>query len=220
MTKQQQYLLTPQRRQILQILAQEGGEIRDEAGQATSYLMTQTGHRTTNALSGMLMAMEQDGLIARDTAGRRTFSIRLTPLGEQAAGTQAVPPPVRKAPEAAAELSLGDVDLDLLAGVLLKKALVATQAQEASAGLKDAEARVRAAEARVSELEQQLRASQNEVSELRALVKTLEHNNAVLAGQMDKVKKNPGTPIKDLVTRAELRDLEKLMRQLPAARGQ
>lgn len=213
------YLLTPNRIRILEILSSEGGEIRDEAGQATSYLMTQSGHRTTNALSGMLMAMEKDGLIARDTAGRRTYSIRLTPLGTKAAAEHgAAEEPAAPAP-AAPPLELNGVDLDLLAGVLLKKALVATQAQEASAGLKDAQAQIKAAEARVSELQSQLRASQTEADELRAMVKTLEHNNQVLTGQMDKVRKNPGTPIKDLISRTELRDLEKLMRSLPSVRS-
>lgn len=221
-----QYLLTPGRIKVLQILAKEGGEIRDETGQATSYLMAQTGHRTTNALSGMLLKMEEDGLIARDTGGRRTFSIRLTDLGAQVAAEQGgSTAAVRSAQshqgvvpaQSDAKLSLEGVDLDLLVGVLLiKKALVATQAQEASAGLK---VRVDAAESQVAELEAQLRASQDEVSDLRALVKTLEHNNQVLAGQMDKVKKNPGTPIKDLISRTELRDLEKLMRALPVSRG-
>lgn len=209
-------VLTPNRIKVLSILAREGGEIRDKDGQATAYLMTQTGHRTTNALSGMLMKMEEDGLIARETGGRRTYSIALTPLGKSVLNGQSVDP--TPAPEAPA-LELGGVDLDLLAGVLLKKALVATQAQEASAGLKDAQAEVKALEARVSDLEKQLRASQNEAAELRAQVKTLEHNNQVLAGQMDKVKRNPGTPIKDLISRTELRDLEKLMRSMPSVRG-
>lgn len=80
-----QYVLTPNRIRILEILRDEGGEICDGAGQATSQLMARSGHNTTNALSGMLMAMENDGLIVRDLAGRRTYSIRLTALGKQVA---------------------------------------------------------------------------------------------------------------------------------------
>lgn len=221
-----EFELTPRRAVVLTaLLDQPGHEIQDPDGQATALLMTETGHRTTNALSGVMMHLEQAGLIERDVSGgRRTYRIALTRKGVQVAkklagqGADAEPvrlPPTAHADEVAAVMD-GAVDLDLLAGVLLKKALIATQAQEDSAGGKAA---ARAAEAKIAQLEAELREARSEVSELRAQVKTLEHNNKTLMGQMDKVKKNPGRPISELVTKRELADLDRLMRSLPSARG-
>lgn len=210
--------ITPHRAKILSVLLEQG-DIDDPTGQATTLLMAETGHRTTNALSGVLLAMENAGLIDRDKAGRRTYRIGLTKQGRKVAlanagrSTVEEPLPAAAAPAAAVEAVMnGAVDLDLLAGVLLKKALAATQAQEASAGLKEANRRI-------VELEEELRAARDEAAELRAVAKTLEHNNKVLVGQMDRVKKNPGRPIKELISSKEMRDLEQLMQSLPAARG-
>jgi len=226
------FMLTPHRSKILTILLEQG-EIIDPDGQATSLLMIETGHRTTNALSGVLQSMEQAGLIERDTAGRRTYRISLTKegrrLAEQIAKAGPAPTPSRRGTAAPVEepalapsvtLAAGDgVDYDLLAGVLLKKALLATQAQEKGAAVKDAEERARKAEAHAAALEEELRTVRSELAELRAQVKTLEHNNGVLASQMDKARKSPGTPIKDLISATELKQLDRLMRALPTARG-
>lgn len=202
--------LTPRRAAVLTaLLNQPGGEIQDPDGQATALLMTETGHRTTNALSGVLQQLEVSGYIERDVSGgRRTYRIALTKKGRDAAKELASG---RTVVEPAPDVAAG-VDLDLLAGVLLKKALLATQAQEGAAQAKDAERRA-------AELEAELRAARNELAEQRALIKTLEHNNQVLANQMDKVRNNPGRPIKELISRKEQQELEKLMRSLPTSRG-
>lgn len=108
------YLLTPNRIKVLDILHKEGGEIHDKDGLATSHLMTQSGHNTTNALSGMLMAMENDRLITRDTAGRRTYSIRLTSLGKQVVDEQASPTPVEPVAVAKTPASRRPTTIDIL----------------------------------------------------------------------------------------------------------
>ncbi len=216
------FKLTPHRAKILSVL--QAGDITDDSGYATPKLMEHTGHRTSNALAGVLMQLENAGLIMRDMNGRRTYRIALTTEGRRVAkglpqnGSVGSRQSVAQEP-AAQSVPLDGVDLDLLAGVLLKKALLATQAQEDSAGAKTAAAEVKALRAQVAELQQELKAARSEAAELRAQVKTLEHNNTVLAGQMDKVKKNPGTPITDLISKRERLELDKLMRQLPTARG-
>lgn len=225
------FVVTPHRAKILSVLLQ--GDIADPSGQATPMLREHTGHRHTNSLSGVLGQMEQAGLIKRDVNGRRTYRIALTAKGRKLAEQladegaadrienrfTATPAP---ADDVAAVMN-GAVDLDLLAGVLLKKALVATQAEDGSATLKErlrrAEERAQRAAARVEELETELAEVRGRLAELDAINKTLAHNNTVLAGQMDKVKKNPGTPIKELISRKELGELEKLMKALPTVRG-
>jgi DNA-binding MarR family transcriptional regulator len=218
--------ITPHRAKILQVLLDQG-EIQDPDGQSTTLLMAETGHRTSNALSGVLLAMEKAGLIERDKAGRRTYRIALTRQGRKLAeslsgvsGGSPAPEPeaptkLTADPDVAATVVNGAVDLDLLAGVLLKKALIATQAQEDSAGAKETQRRAERAEAKVAALEAELSAARSELAEQRAIVKTLEHNNQVLTNQMDKVRKNPATPIKELISRKELSELDKLMRSLP-----
>jgi DNA-binding MarR family transcriptional regulator len=86
--------LTPHQATILALLAQ--GPVESAEGLATPMVARHTGHRTTNALSGCLMAMEERGWITRDIAGRRTFRIALTPLG---ASLVRQPTPAAPAPD-------------------------------------------------------------------------------------------------------------------------
>lgn len=215
------FVMTPHRARILAVLL--GGDIVDPSGHATPELMKHTGHRTSNALAGVLLQLENAGLVARDMNGRRTYRISLTAKGRKVAErlAQSETPDTYRNEDTyiRGEVSVEGVDLDLLAGVLLKKALLATQAQEDSAGAKTAAARAQRAEAKAAALDAELREARTALAEVQAQVKTLEHNNKVLAGQMDKVRKSPGTPVSELISKAEQRELEKLMRQLPTARG-
>jgi len=227
------FVMTPHRAKVLEALLREGGAVEDPAGQATPLLKKYTGHKHTNSLSGVLSQIEEAGLIQRDMNGRRTYRIALTRegrataerlLNSSAAERTEWLTEINRLPEPspAAEVEAvlnGAVDLDLLAGVLLKKALVATQAQEQSAGAKDAEARAQRAEVELAAARDELAALRREMAELKAVVKTLEHNNKVLTTQMDKVQNNPGTPIKELISKREQQELAKLMRQLPSLRG-
>lgn len=219
------FVITPHRAKILSVLLK--GDIEDPSGKATPMLKEHTGHRETNSLSGVLAQMEEAGLVVREMNGRRTYRIALTKKGRRLAEQLNAKTPVTDlldrasspATETAEAIVNGSVDLDLLAGVLLKKALLATQAQEESASGKTSAAALAKAEQRVAELEQELRAAKMQLAEQKALIATLEHNNKVLAGQMDKVRNSPGQPIKELISRKELLELDKLMRQLPAAKG-
>lgn len=66
---------TKHQHRIVEIL--QAGPIEDSNGQATPILLAQTGHRTTQALSGVLAQMEREGLIIREVYGRRTYRIAL-----------------------------------------------------------------------------------------------------------------------------------------------
>jgi DNA-binding MarR family transcriptional regulator len=224
------FVITPHRAKVLTVLLQ--GDIEDASGQATPVLKAHTGHRHTNSLSGVLGQMEKAGLIQRDVNGRRTYRIALTKkgrdlaeqLGDEGAAERIEQRFAAPAPADTAEAIVnGAVDLDLLAGVLLKKALNATAASDKSAELHErlrrSEERAERAVARVAALEAELVGVRSRLSELEAINKTLEHNNTLLANQMDKVRKAPGTPIKELISKTELRNLDSLMRQLPTARG-
>jgi DNA-binding MarR family transcriptional regulator len=227
------FVITPHRAKVLSILLREGGAIEDASGQATPLLRVETGHRHTNSLSGVLGQMEKAGLIQRDVNGRRTYRIALTKkgrdlaeqLGDEGAAERIEQrfAPIEMPEPTLGVLANGTVDLDLLAGVLLKKALNATQSSDKSAELHErlrrSEERAERAVARVAALEAELVGVRSRLSELEAINKTLEHNNTLLANQMDKVRKAPGTPIKELISKTELRNLDSLMRQLPTARG-
>lgn len=71
------YALTPQREKVLRILASAGGSLHDESGLVVSKLREQTGHESTQALSMVIKQLETSGLIRRDVAGRRTYSLNL-----------------------------------------------------------------------------------------------------------------------------------------------
>lgn len=217
------YAMTPARKHILDILI-ENGPIEDDNGRAVAKLMGYTGHSTTNSLSGVLEAMEKSKMIRRHVVGRRTYSIEAVPENlapEDAPAPKKVRAKLRAVPAeepTVAATSLEGVDLDLLAGVLLKKALLATQAQEVGADVKTLREQLTRAEGQTVYYRDAYEVVRSEVAELKALVKTLEHNNSVLAASMDKVRKDGGTQIKKLISAQELRELDQLMKALPSAR--
>lgn len=199
---------TKHQRRIAEVLAGYGGAIEDPNGQAVSLLMAETGHRTTNALSGVLAQMEREHQITRDVKGRRTYRIAL------AAAVPAAQPDNGTGPA-----DLSGVDLDMLAGVLLKKCLVAMQASEDVGKLRAAERRADVAQQRVTALEHDLKTVRDELAETKAFAAVVEKNYQTVVAQMDKARKNEGTPISKLISRQELRELDQLMKQLPNLRG-
>lgn len=151
--------MTPHRAKILSILLEQG-EIIDQDGQSTTLLMQETGHRTSNALSGVLLAMEQAGLIERDKAGRRTYRIALTRQGRKLA--QQLAAGTADSPIVETEEPGGDL-IDML-----RAALVA---------VREGEERIAALEARVAALESAgapapgtARVTAKELAELRRLM--------------------------------------------------
>lgn len=204
---------TRHQKRIVEVLRQYGGALEDPNGQAVALLMAETGHRTTNALSGVLAQMERENLITREVKGRRTYSIRLADSVETPPVRIAAPAEPSDAPD------MTGVDYDMLAGVLFKKVLVAMNATEDLGRLRQAERRAADLQAELDDAKADLKLVRDELAEAKAVIKTLEHNNKVLAGQMDKVRKNEGTPVSQLISKAEQRELEKLMRSLPSIRG-
>lgn len=74
--------LTIPRKAVIAALRSAGNEVVDrKGGQATGLLIKKIkGHRTNPAtINGVLRTMERDGIIERDTRGRRTYRIALTP---------------------------------------------------------------------------------------------------------------------------------------------
>jgi DNA-binding MarR family transcriptional regulator len=109
------FQITPHRAKILTRLL--AGAIEDPSGFATPILQEHTGHRTSNALAAVLLQLEGAGLVTRDMNGRRTYRIALTKEGERVARGLTDQPAPATAAQAVVE---GAVDLDLLAGVMLK----------------------------------------------------------------------------------------------------
>lgn len=84
------YALTPQRRELLHILATEG-PIDDREGLLVGRLAVRLGYEITQTLSMVIKGLETAGLIKRDVAGRRTYRLELVP-GAFSPEDQARPP--------------------------------------------------------------------------------------------------------------------------------
>jgi hypothetical protein len=72
------YTLTPQREEVLHILATEG-PIDDRDGLLVGRLAERLGYRFTQTLSMVIKGLEAAGLIKRDVAGRRTYRLEIVP---------------------------------------------------------------------------------------------------------------------------------------------
>lgn len=72
------FALTPQRREVLRILATEG-PIDDRDGLLVGRLARRLGYRFTQTLSMVIKGLEAAGLIKRDVAGRRTYRLEIVP---------------------------------------------------------------------------------------------------------------------------------------------
>ncbi|HET6794625.1 MAG TPA: hypothetical protein VFH45_09295 [Acidimicrobiales bacterium] len=70
------------RDRIIKFLAARGGELRNESGRGlTAEIAKRTGYDNLSALNAMLSRLEEEGIIAREVRGRRTFAIALTDAG-------------------------------------------------------------------------------------------------------------------------------------------
>ncbi len=72
------YALTPQRKELLRILASEG-PIDDPNGLLVGRLGVRLGYRFTQTLSMVIKGLESAGLVKRDVAGRRTYRLEIVP---------------------------------------------------------------------------------------------------------------------------------------------
>lgn len=191
------------------------GDIVDPSGLATEKLRAITGHESTNALTKVLSRMEQAGVIERDISGRRTSRIGLTAEArEESLASRGVPVEAETAPEPSLD---GDgVDYDMLANVLLAKALKATQAQESSAAVKELEERVARAEAARRIAEADARAAREKAAELEAAVRQMDANIKAMMAQADRPKGRGTFKVGD--DPKLQRELDKLIRMLPSAK--
>lgn len=167
------FVMTPHRAKILTVLLEQG-DIHDSDGQSTTLLMDHTGHRTSNALSGVLLAMEQAGLVERDKAGRRTYRIGLTREGRRLAKSLREGQAAAAAVEAMAE-DEGDDDYNLVD--VIRAALAAARhaeerADKLEAELADVRARLAAVEAGAAAPKPSSapKISRRELAELRGMV--------------------------------------------------
>lgn len=204
---------TQHRKQIMDILAR--GPVEDPGGLAVQTLQAETGHDTTNALSKVLRQMEAHGLIRREVKGRRTFRIWRPDVAETLAPAATAP----TAPYIEDEERPGEVDYEILAGVLLKTALRAMQADDHRAELTTlrrtlltTEGRAHAAEGERDELRQRL-------AEAEEQARIATQNQQLLLAQLDKAKHRRGVPVAELISEAERRELAKLAREVPSRRG-
>lgn len=167
------FTMTPHRAKILTVLLDEG-DIHDSDGQSTTLLMDHTGHRTSNALSGVLLAMEQAGLVERDKAGRRTYRIGLTRQGRKLA--KSLRDGLAAAEAVEAQNALDDSDDYALVDVIRAALAAVRQAEERSdrleAELADVRARLAVVEAAGAAAPKAAPApiSRRELDELRSMV--------------------------------------------------
>lgn len=160
-----EFVMTPHRAKILSVLLEEG-DIHDSDGQSTTLLMDHTGHRTSNALSGVLLAMEQAGLVERDKAGRRTYRIGLTRQGRALAKSLA-------AGQAAPEADEADYELvDVIRAALAAVKLADERATRLEAELTDVKARLAQLEATPALPKGSPAISRTELAELRKMMPT------------------------------------------------
>lgn len=216
--------MTPHRTAVVRALIEAGGSLEDASGLVAGKLREKTGHKTTQALSGVLQSMEDAGLIRREMAGRRTFKIELNraaleagDFGDLGLADQDEPPVVEVADEA------GPLDYDALAGALLKQAVQALTKNEGADTLLRRQylATLRAADVLKDELgavKAQLAERSEALLTANTTIKALENNLKVFKAQADKPAHREGVPIKDRITAEERRALDKLMRETPGTR--
>lgn len=138
------FKMTQNRRNILNLLIEEGGAIKSKEGKATSLMHGLLEHKGSMvSLNATLRELENLGFIERGVEGRRTYEIKITDLARQELGADAATPraaaaAVVETEEASAPVSSngtdhdwddqpsiipGSIDYDVLLGVFLKAAL-------------------------------------------------------------------------------------------------
>lgn len=206
------YQNTKERQRILNLL-RHNGPVCDEDGRATEALRQLTGHKTTNALSAVLKPMEEVGLIRREINGRRCFLIEASPVRESTAPLSHEPAPAESA-VSAMPATTGSIDYELLAGIMLKKAVSALDApsyqheiRELQADLAHVAAELESLRAERTTLEEQLRIAKN--------------NAEVLQKELSRSQRSArsGVAVREHLDEDERKALDQLMRSLPTTRG-
>lgn len=175
------------RSEVVQYLRQHGDEVTDKSGLAVTHMREALGKG--RAITQLLADMEQDGMIAREVRGRRTFKITLVDDMGFADEAAAESRHLRSAPEPSDEaLFDANVDLGLLAESLL--AIVVKRASQPAAQPADTQAarelarRLRSAETSLEKATKQLRERSEELTEAKARAVSLEEQNRALENNL------------------------------------
>lgn len=212
------YQLTKERQAILDILT-EHGPIEDADGRATAVLASYTGHSNQNSLSAVLKPMEQVGLIEREVQGRRTFRIAAVSSKPSKSTVKTVRDTFETAEPAAsaAPVSHGStesgVDYELLAAIMLRKAVAALDAPSYQHEINE----LRSDLANAQMTLESLRAERDAMAEQ---LRITQHNLEVTKREAERTVRNTraGTPIREQLDDQERKALDQLMRSLPTSR--
>lgn len=217
------------RSEVVQYLADKGGELHDEQGMAGAIIREEMGKG--RALTQLLADMEADGMIRREIRGRRTFSIKLVDdWGLRARAPLRAVPAGEDGPTGLVALSGADLDYDQLAQSLLAQVARTLTAPATSAGdtkangvlanrLKRAESEIQKMTDQLRELRQDKRDAEERMVEAERRAADLQHNLERLQEELAKPrrsKESGGVSIKDRLSAGEQAMLASLMRELPA----
>lgn len=216
------------RTEVVQYLTEQGGEVTDKQGLVVTHLRDALGKG--RAITQLLADMEQDGMIAREVRGRRTFKITLVDDWElaKAAPTRHL----HTAPEPDdQELLDANVDLTLLAESLLAIVVKRASAPVASSaadtqGMRQITQRLRSAETALDKATKQLRerseeltATKDRLGELEEMNRALENNLALMQKELTRKPKgrgaDAGVALIDRLDEEGKATLRTLMTQLP-----
>jgi len=205
------------------------GEIRDEAGMASTVLAAEVGYPGTSiAFAQLLSGMERSGLIEREVRGKRTYRIAAAPgASAQMAATERNPARPASGPRRAARgttaalvgeaggsylppAAPGDFDYDELARRLLiqvVRRLASTPGERAPAGPGD------------GRLEQTVAGLEQELASVRTMHGTLSAENARLREQLRAARRSlalaqdraSSRPVTTQLDAAEVGLLERLL---------
>lgn len=169
---------------VLQALAGNGGAVKQGSGQASRKLAEIAGVTSTRWLAQVLKSLEDQGVIEREKGSelsRKTYEIRLTPLGYTTVGNEPESdegPPVLEETsdspvlEGSGETSeqADNIDYDQLARALLVRAIRAANQPARVVKDADSERRVQQLEEQVRDLGDRLRRLAKERDELHQLL--------------------------------------------------
>lgn len=203
--------MSPQWTTILRVLEKQG-PIVDVDGGATRRLMdlAQT-HGTTQALSGALKHMEEEGLIERDVNHKRTYRIALAPSTVETISGADSAAPEEPRPEPA-------VDYQQLAEAVFAIAVRNLRDREDLGDAKQWKPRAERAETRVESLRDELAATQKKLRNAEATITVAEKNQAIIMSQLDRAERNTrgGYKLREHLDEGSRVALEALMRSMPA----
>lgn len=238
------YKMTARRRQVLELLVEEGGTLRSRNGRATSLLYgliepnaNKEGESQDEtepsgsivSLNATLRFLEDLEFIERKMQGRRTFEISITDKGRTAIDA---PLPVEPAPVAAnpVETDQSDwkedapapvpegVDYDILLGVFLKAALRGMEGPSNGTVAKLQE-ELDHAKMAIANLEQQVNQYRTEAASAIAERDQLQKNLNIIMSKVDGRSTRGTHRLRDLISPEDQAALDALLRQIPAARG-